>query len=104
MLCKSTETFFPLKKNDHDHDNVKFYVRPLECKLAKDKFRDMSTFGNRDIFFENCVDLEVDPKPQVRVHGRALFNITNFAQFENIEFTGVDNMARFDNFTSDEEA
>lgn len=72
---------------------MKYYVRPLECKLAKSTFKKMSEFGNEDVFYENCVDLERgDPKPQLRVHGNAMFNITNFAQFENIEFTAVDNM------------
>ena len=30
----------------------------------------------------------------MRVHGAARFNITNFAQFENIEFVGVDNLVK----------
>lgn len=35
-----------------------------------------------------------DSKPLIRVHGRAAFNITNFAQFENITFTGEDNLVQ----------
>ena len=84
-----------MRKNDQRSDHVKYYVRPLECKLAKDYFLDMSRFGSKEAFYENCVDLEAgDAKPQIRVHGRAAFNITNFAQFENIEFTGEDNLVQ----------
>ena len=36
-----------------------------------------------------------DSKPQIRIHdSRSWFNITNFAQFEKIEFTAEDAMAR----------
>ena len=56
----------------------------------------MSKFGSQEAFYENCVDFEAgDPKPQIRAHGKAAFNITNFAQFENIEFTGEDNLVDF---------
>ena len=93
-LCKTLQTYFPLRKTEQKKDNVKYYIRPLECKLAKDYFLDMSRFNSPvDAFYENCIDLEAgDAKPQIRVHGRAAFNITNFAQFENIEFTGEDNL------------
>ena len=93
-LCKTLQSYFPLRKTEQKKDNVKYYIRPLECKLAKDYFLDMSRFNSPlDAFYENCIDLEAgDAKPQIRVHGRAAFNITNFAQFENIEFTGEDNL------------
>lgn len=40
----------------------------------------MEIFGSKEIFMANCVDLENgDAKPQIRVRGQALFNITNFA-------------------------
>ena len=29
------------------------------------------------------------------MHGRSLFNVTNFMQFENLEFTGEDNLVHF---------
>lgn len=46
------------------HDNVKFYFRPLECKLKKDYFLNMELFGSEEVFNENCVDLEAgDSKP-----------------------------------------
>ena len=31
-LCTTDETYFPLKRNFEASDNLKFYVRPLECK------------------------------------------------------------------------
>lgn len=69
-------------------------MRPLECKLKKDKFKRLENFGASEANFDEvCVDLEAgDPKPQIRVHGNAAFNITNFGSFENIEFTGEDNL------------
>ena len=95
-LCKQPATYFPVKKNDQKHDNIKYYVRPLECKLKETYFKKLESFGSEEIFWENCVDLDVDSKPQIRVHGRSAFNITNFAQFENIEFTGEDNFLKID--------
>ena len=83
-------------KVNQKHDNVKFYFRPLECKLKKTYFLDMEKFGAEETFDKNCVDLENgDSKPQIRVHGRALFNVTNLMHFENLEFTGEDNSVRF---------
>ena len=56
----------------------------------------MEKFGSEETFDKNCVDLEKgDAKPQIRVHGRALFNVTNLMHFENLEFTGEDNLASF---------
>ena len=58
----------------------------------------MEKFGSEEAFYSNCVDFEAgDSKPQIRVHGRSAFNITNFAQFENIDFTGEDNLVEFIN-------
>ena len=105
-LCKSHETFFPIRKVDTEafSDNVKFYVRPLECRLKETLFRDIQFWGPEEIFDENCVDFEKgDEKPQIRVHGNALFNITNFAQFENIQFTAVDNLAVINDTSSNKE-
>ena len=104
VLCKDLETYYPIRKNDQRYDNIKFYIRPLECKLAQDYFRELQYFGSEESFYENCVDLEAgDAKPQIRVHGRAAFNITNFAQFENIEFTGEDNLVDFVSIDADED-
>ena len=103
MLCKDLETYFPIRKNDQRYDNIKFYFRPLECKLDKSIFRDLEKFGSKEMFYENCVDLEAGhAKPQIRVHGRAAFNVTNFMQFEKIEFTGEDNLVEFITVDADE--
>ena len=92
-MCKTVESYFPTKKNDQNQDNVKFYFRPLECKLKKTYFKNLEKYGSDALFDSICVDLEKgDAKPQIRVHGRALFNVTNFMQFENLEFTGEENL------------
>ena len=66
----------------------------MECKLRYTTFRDMNLFGTDELFWDNCVDLEVHEKPQIRLHGAiSYFNITNFAQFENIRFTAEDALA-----------
>ena len=51
---------------------------------------------NEEKFWDWCVDLtDGDAKPQIRIHdSRSWFNITNFMQFENIEFTAEDAMAK----------
>ena len=48
-------------------------------------------------FDDYCVDLERgDPKPQIRIANKyTLFNITNYALFENLEFTGEDLFASY---------
>ena len=100
-LCNAMNVYYPIKKINSKHDNVKFYVRPLECKLDQTIFKDRKEIGSDDLFYENCVDFERgDAKPKIRVHGQALFNITNFAQFENIEFTGEDNLVTFDAYAN----
>ena len=79
-LCATTNKLFPLKRNNPLHDNVKYYVRPMECRLRFTTFKNMELYGNNADFWETCVDLEVDPKPQIRIHGAvSYFNITNFA-------------------------
>ena len=63
-LCKSKETFFPIAKTFQNHDNVKFYVRPMECKLAGTIFKDMPKLGGDKLFYDLCVDFEAgDAKP-----------------------------------------
>ena len=64
VLCKDVETYFPIRKNDQRYDNIRFYIRPLECKLAQDYFRELQYFGSEESFYENCVDFEAgDAKP-----------------------------------------
>lgn len=103
ILCDYVESYYPLRKNDQRHDNVKFFIRPLECKLEKTYFRNMELFGSTETFHKYCVDLENgDAKPQIRIHGNAAFNVTNLLQFENIEFTGEDNLVSMIDSTVDE--
>ena len=86
--------YFPNKRNEPFHDNVKYFVRPMECKLRYTTFKSMNLYGTDGLFWDNCVDLEIHEKPQIRLHGAvSYFNITNFAQFENIRFTGEDALA-----------
>lgn len=63
FLCASKAKYHPIKRNAPLHDNVKYYVRPMECKLRFTTFRDMDLYGTDDLFWETCVDLEIDPKP-----------------------------------------
>ena len=66
-LCTDLETYFPIKRSFEASDNLKFYVKPLECKNIKQFnshiFSKDDGIG-KDAFFENCVDLEFgDAKP-----------------------------------------
>ena len=86
--------FFPNMRVAPKHDNVKYYIRPMECKLRYTTFKKIEDYGSEEAFWENCVDLERDAKPLIRLHRKAsYFNITNFAHFENIRFTAVDSLA-----------
>ena len=43
-LCNTATNYYPLKRSEQNHDNVKFYIRPLECRLKKEmgaKFLDI---------------------------------------------------------------
>ena len=76
---------------------MKFYVRPLDCE-------EVGYFSKRydnELFAEYCVDWEAGHhKPQIRLHNSiSYFNITNFAQFENIQFTAEDSLANITNKT-----
>jgi hypothetical protein len=43
-------------------------------------FKNLAGTDNWETFRKNCVDFDRgDEKPQIRVHGNAYFNITNFA-------------------------
>ena len=35
-MCVNQTTYFPLRRNYEVKDNIKYYIRPLECKLADD--------------------------------------------------------------------
>ena len=81
-LCKNDMTYFPLRRSNHEmlDDNQKYYIRALDCKLKDGGYEDLKEWGPEADFDAYCIDLERgDPKPQIRVHGAAFFNITNFA-------------------------
>ena len=48
-----------------------------------------------EIFDEQCIDVANGDKAQIRIaNPYTYFNITNYASFENIEFTGEDLFAK----------
>ena len=64
FLCgHSFLTYFSMFKSAPKHDNVKYYIRPMECKLRYTTFKKIEDFGSEEAFWENCVDLERDAKP-----------------------------------------
>ena len=80
MCLQNSQKYFSNKRNQPLYDNVKYYIRPMECKLRYTVFSDLRLYGTDEIFWETCVDLEVHSKPQIRLHGAvSYFNITNFA-------------------------
>ena len=65
--------------------------KPLYCSELLSRFSDLSYYGSKSQFLQNCVNLKTDPKPQIRVPTEnSFFNVTNFMRFENIAFTGED--------------
>ena len=111
MLCASLESLFVVEDADSasydyveklqkpmlDLDNVRLNFRPLDCSYTDSYFIRKEKYGLAATFDDNCVDFEAgDDKPQIRVANTfTYFNITNFAYFENIEFTGEDLFATF---------
>ena len=77
-------------------DNVKLNFRPLDCSYTDSFFILKERYGNAATFDSNCVNFEEgDSKPQIRISNTyTYFNITNFAYFENIAFTGEDLFAK----------
>ena len=72
-------------------DNVKLTVKPLDCSLDT-----AATQASPVTFTENCVDTEavVSEHPTVVINSASVnFNVTNEAVFEDIIFTGNDNLA-----------
>ena len=87
-------------------DTFRFYFRPMDCSYVNSFFTPLKKYAeNETLFYENCVNFTAgDPKPQIRVANTfTYFNISNYAQFENISFTGEDLLAtlhqRYDDVT-----
>ena len=94
LLCRDTDkrsTYYPVRRNELMHDNLEFYVQPLDCE----HWSEFSASHDSSLFSDWCVDWEVGhQKPQIRLHNTvSYFNITNFAQFENVQFTAEDSLA-----------
>ena len=67
-------------------NNVKFNFAPLDCSLS-------SEWGTQNGFAANCVNVKNGERPQIRVaSNQAIFNITNYASFTDLEFTGEDQL------------
>ncbi len=47
-LCKDMYTYAPLRPYESKYDNVKYYVRPLDCALRKTYFRKLEDWGGTD--------------------------------------------------------
>ena len=75
-----------------EFDTFRFFFRPLDCSYTSSFFINKERFGDPLLFDELCVDFENgDSKPEIRVANTyTYFNITNYAYFENITFTGED--------------
>lgn len=65
-------------------NNVKLNFAPLDCD---------SQWRAEVGFADICVDIKNGERPQIRVaSNQAMFNITNYASFTSIEFTGEDQL------------
>lgn len=75
-------------------DNIKFFIRALDCDYLNNIFNNESD-DTKEIMREKCLDVDKGEKSQIRISSpHTYFNITNFARFENIEFTGEDLFAK----------
>jgi hypothetical protein len=71
-------------------DNIKFYFLALDCEYIHTFFATQSR-EEKEYYLTVCVDVEAGEKAQIRLASpHTYFNVTNFAHFENIEFTGED--------------
>ena len=87
-------------------DTTRLYFRPADCDYDGSFFLPVEKYGTQEAFESLCVNFTAgDPKPEIRVANTyTYFNITNFASFNNISFTGEDLFAtlvqRYDNVNS----
>ena len=90
---ESTHEFvWALMKPRLELDNMRFFFRPLDCSYTDSFFISKERYGDPLLFDELCVNFtKGDPKPEIRVANTyTYFNISNYAYFENITFTGED--------------
>ena len=79
-------------------DTYRIYFRPLDCSYTDSFFIYKERYGPAAVFDDMCVNFTAgDAKPEIRVANTyTYFNITNYAYFENIAFTGEDLFASLD--------
>ena len=86
------EFVWALMKPRLELDNMRFFFRPLDCSYTDSFFISKERFGDPLLFDELCVNFtNGDSKPEIRVANTyTYFNISNYAYFENLTFTGED--------------
>ena len=71
-------------------DNLSLSIVSMDCRYV-DSYLFGMTGLDLEVFEENCIDVESGDKAQIRIANEyTYFNITNFAEFKDIEFTGED--------------
>jgi hypothetical protein len=62
--------------------------------LIRSYFKNIGSYGSSSLFYSNCLDFKLGEIPEIRIaSNHSTFNVTNFAHFENLLFTGVDMLA-----------
>ena len=70
-------------------NNVELNVMALDC--YDNYFATPGYYGNAQLFYDNCVDVNREQRPLIRVSSKySYFNITSTATFQNLEFDGLD--------------
>ena len=86
-VCQSPGMQYAYPKTN----NVQFIVRALDCYERTYYFKDFAAYGSSSIFDEQCARVTSGEKPQIRVANEySLFNVTNHARFQDLEFDGLD--------------
>jgi hypothetical protein len=80
------------------NDNVRYFYKPMMCGDKWDYVSSDDSNEILDLFDRYCINLNWDEKPTIKVNSPNIyFNITHFAQFENIIFDGSNMFGRFQN-------
>ena len=71
------------------NNNVNIYFKPLECSLASEL-----GYEDNENFYAMCLDLDTDGKPTIYLNQNyANFAIYGSTSFENIKFSGINQLA-----------
>ena len=77
-----------------EKDNLRISFVALDCAFKETHLANLNS-DEMEIFDEQCIDVANGDKAQIRIaNPYTYFNITNYASFENIEFTGEDLFAK----------